>query len=391
MLSVFHKLSVSTKLGLIFTLSLSALILYLILFYQGLKSSVVQEQKQVAKHLSDMGQGVIQSHYQKYRSGILSEAEAKAAALRQMQQMRYGEFGYFWINDVHGVMLMHPHVPELVNTDVSDRTDAKGFYLFRSFVETALQGGGIVEYHWSKPDTTETFPKMSYLSLFEPWGWVLGTGIYVDEMEKEIQEYAENAISIVVLFIVFFSLLSTYFIRGLVNQLNSAAIRDPLTSLYSRRYLIESTPTLERKAFRHQDQILSVIYIDVDLFKQINDRYGHHKGDQVLTFIGESIQQASRPDDICVRFGGEEFLIVTFSARHETAEVLMERIAKRVSEHEFQRGNQVFSVTLSAGIARHRRTETLEETIKRADHCLYRAKESGRNNTVVEEPSSALG
>jgi len=384
MWTAFSKLKIRTKLGIIFVLSVGGLVVSLGLFYQGLKASFVEEQKQQAQHMSQAGISLLNHYLALSETSVLSEDDAQRKALMVLESISFGSSGYFWVNSAKGQVLMHPYVQEIVNESVVDEPDARGVFLHKEFISVAQSGGGFVEYYWPKPHTTKYFPKMSYIEYFAPWGWVVGTGVYIDEMEQQIHDYAKKAIGIVLLFTLLLTIASLFLIRSLVHQLNISAIRDPLTLLYTRRYLSESEPDLIKRSQRHQQMYLSIIYMDIDHFKRINDNYGHDKGDQVIAFVGETISSLSRPEDVCVRYGGEEFLVVTMSEHEHSAQRLVERIRNQVSLKRFKHGDTCFSITLSAGIAVHNKSDLLKTTITRADAHLYEAKLGGRNAVVCD-------
>src|SRR5690606_17952817 len=90
---------------------------------------------------------------------------------------------YFWINDMHPTMIMHPFKPELDGTDLTDDADPDGKHLFVEFVKAVeAAGAGFVDYQWPKPGADAPQPKISYVAGYEPWGWVIGSGVYVDDV-----------------------------------------------------------------------------------------------------------------------------------------------------------------------------------------------------------------
>ncbi|MBU1884498.1 methyl-accepting chemotaxis protein [bacterium] len=108
-------------------------------------------------------------------------------ALRAVSEMRFGESGYFWINDTSPKMIIHPIKPELNGKDLSDFKDPNGIYLFKEMVNIAVKNSsGMVKYYWSKPGFDKPQPKMSYVELFKPWGWIIGTGEYIDNIETQV-------------------------------------------------------------------------------------------------------------------------------------------------------------------------------------------------------------
>ncbi len=115
-------------------------------------------------------------------------ATLKAEALDQIANIRLSDGNYFWINDLTPVMVMHPIAKDLIGKNLADNTDTKGKKLFAEMAQVArTQGEGTVDYHWSKPGQQGDFPKLSYVKLFEPWGWVIGMGVYMDEVDAGIQ------------------------------------------------------------------------------------------------------------------------------------------------------------------------------------------------------------
>ena len=155
---------------------------------------------------------------------------------------------------------------------------------------------------------------------------------------------------------------------------------DPLTGLANRRFLSERLPLDISAALRH-GRPLSLIMLDLDHFKSINDDYGHAVGDQVLKAVGGILSVHCRLEDLGVRFGGEEFLVLLPHTALREAENMAERIRLAISHKEvLPDGRQI---TASLGATEFIAKDTPDSFIKRADDALYRAKSSGRNRTVT--------
>lgn len=182
------------------------------------------------------------------------------------------------------------------------------------------------------------------------------------------------------IFMIMAFLIANYFIK----QLEGLAIRDHLTGLFTKRFLKETLPLILKKHKRNKKQALAAIFIDIDHFKKVNDRYGHSCGDQVLSQIAKTIQEKTRPEDLCIRYGGEEFVVVGFFNDEPSLVRFTQRIRMAVSELPFMNNNVEFYVTVSAGITTHHDDESFENTLNRADEKLYQAKEKGRNCIVIE-------
>ena len=176
----------------------------------------------------------------------------------------------------------------------------------------------------------------------------------------------------------------------LVKRLNEAqthlkqmAITDELTGLHNRRYIVER---LEHEFHRSKrsGKPLSLIMLDVDHFKQINDAYGHLFGDVVLRVIGARIKTRLRRHDMLGRVGGEEFLVVCPDSSLEDSILVAERIRSAVHGEEISDGVHRVSVALSAGVTAQSDDDvSSDKTLSRADTALYKAKEEGRNRVVV--------
>ena len=157
---------------------------------------------------------------------------------------------------------------------------------------------------------------------------------------------------------------------------------DGLTKLYNKRYFDENLKT-EIIMSSNLDTPLSLLILDLDDFKKVNDVYGHPAGDQVLVRLGEIIRDSVRDNDCGCRYGGEEFVVILPGTDKDKAMDVGERIRRAVCADTFSTAdNKKFSVTVSMGLARLNRGETGTELIERADQALYRAKREGKNRIV---------
>jgi len=164
------------------------------------------------------------------------------------------------------------------------------------------------------------------------------------------------------------------------EELEQLAIRDTLTGLYNRRKLDTSFAREVERAARY-GRPLSVIMVDVDYFKAVNDTHGHPVGDAVLIETARLLQAALRTSDILGRWGGEEFLIICPETPIETAVPLAERLRSDYEQCEFSGAGHL---TASFGVAAHRAGHHVEDILLGADKALYQAKKSGRNRVEQE-------
>jgi diguanylate cyclase (GGDEF)-like protein/hemerythrin-like metal-binding protein/PAS domain S-box-containing protein len=169
-------------------------------------------------------------------------------------------------------------------------------------------------------------------------------------------------------------------LRRKVAELEHQVMTDRLTGTWNRRYF-DITARTEMSRSRRYRQPLSLVMFDIDHFKGINDRFGHPAGDSVLVALTQIVKKCIRSLDSLVRWGGEEFVLLTPVTALRGAEALTEKLRHAVANSEF---SGVGRVTVSLGTAEYRLEETLETWIARADRALYAAKATGRNRAVSD-------
>ncbi|MDT8375679.1 MAG: sensor domain-containing diguanylate cyclase [Mariprofundaceae bacterium] len=173
-------------------------------------------------------------------------------------------------------------------------------------------------------------------------------------------------------------------LKALNRELEALAVTDGLTGVYNRRYFNQAIVRECQLAQRH-GRPTSLIMLDIDQFKQINDRYGHQAGDYVIMALSEVLRHTVRNSDILARPGGDEFTVLSTVATLEQARLLAGRLRKNVEKHAFTYASEPVPVTISLGVAEWNDgmdTDGLA-LIKHADNALYRAKSEGRNRVCV--------
>ncbi|MBP2300565.1 diguanylate cyclase [Azospirillum picis] len=172
--------------------------------------------------------------------------------------------------------------------------------------------------------------------------------------------------------------------RRMTLALHTASLTDPLTDLPNRRHMIERLEA-ELAQDAHRDGGaggaggLALIMLDIDHFKAVNDELGHAVGDLVLVELASLLRRNLRGNDLCARWGGEEFLILLAGANQSQAETVAEKLRELVERHAVLYGERVVRVTLSLGVATHRAGWSADASIQAADDALYAAKRAGRN------------
>jgi diguanylate cyclase (GGDEF)-like protein len=196
----------------------------------------------------------------------------------------------------------------------------------------------------------------------------------------EVAEFA--AMFTLAVLVALLLLVNLYFRWAHADDLIQAALRDPLTGLNTRLYMKDWCEGAVSAHNRDPGTGFGLVVFDLDLFKKINDVYGHLAGDAVLRGVGEIVRSTIRGNDLAVRFGGEEIAVFARCANLAEATALAERIRQRVVQTEFAASTVRMPVTLSGGVAYHEAGETLDALFARADAKLYEAKKLGRNRIV---------
>ena len=219
MFQVLENLSIRNKIWLMLSLFISAIIAGSIIDVSSIRSTLWAEKQLKTRHLVETAYSVLNHYYDLQKAGTLTEAVARTEAINTIRALRYEEKEYFWLNDLgkpFPTMIMHPTVPALDGkvldaekfncaTSQSFGDDAAPIEtggrknLFVAMVEVVDKSGkGYVTYNWPKPKeggvTEELFPKLSYVKKFEPWGWMIGSGIYVDDVDAAIRAQVWNNI-----------------------------------------------------------------------------------------------------------------------------------------------------------------------------------------------------
>lgn len=231
--------------------SLLAIVLFIVsiwgMLLPTIELTLVDRKRDMIRELTNTALSLLATAEREERAGLLSREQAQQKAKENIQSLRYGKDGkdYFWIQDLQPQMLMHPYRPDLDGKDVSDFTDPRGVRIFVQFAQIVRQQDeGFVEYVWQwKDDPERMAAKESYVRGFKPWSWVIGTGMYIDDVELEIKRIEQNIVYLLVgiVALVFAVLLSN--VRQVLSMERKR--RDMQTNLQQaeQRYrtLIEAT------------------------------------------------------------------------------------------------------------------------------------------------------
>ena len=175
--------------------------------------------------------------------------------------------------------------------------------------------------------------------------------------------------------------------KRLMESLRDSTLRDPMTGLHNRRFLEEYVETLVASVQRKRTHA-TIMMLDLDYFKMVNDTHGHDAGDAVLKALSGILRQAVRASDLVIRYGGEEFMVILLDAEGEAAEKVAENIRVAVENLKVQIAGVVLQKTISIGLSDFPTdSDTFWQAVKFADIALYQAKERGRNRIVRFNPS----
>ncbi|WP_429099206.1 methyl-accepting chemotaxis protein [Aeromonas rivipollensis] len=220
---MLRQWSIGRRLSLVTLMVLALLGLLLFFCLQIYQQGLMGEKSRQTRAQVETAYSLVAGFEARVRKGELDEGRAKVEALAAIKGLRYGEEDYFWINDSHPTMVMHPMKPELDGKDLSGVEDKQGLRLFVAFADLAkAQGAGEVAYYWPKPGVEEPVRKISYIKRFAPWDWIIGTGVYVDDVEAQYQEVLRTLLGIgLVLAILLFAVVGLI-VRSIVVPLSQS-------------------------------------------------------------------------------------------------------------------------------------------------------------------------
>lgn len=214
-MNIFSNLKIRTKLFIIPLITALALTIAVFAYILPLFEHHIMDEKRIAtRHVVEMASSILADIDSQATKNNTPPDEARKQAAERLSALRYEEKEYVWVNDLSPKMIMHPYKPELNGTDLSDNKDPDGKKLFVEMVQVCKEKqGGFVSYSWAKPGENKPVPKISYVKLYAPWGWVVGSGIYVDDVYKEIAVIRWILLGSDLLFVIFMMLLSLYISR----------------------------------------------------------------------------------------------------------------------------------------------------------------------------------
>ncbi|WP_277591095.1 methyl-accepting chemotaxis protein [Pseudomonas chlororaphis] len=223
-----RRMSISRRLWLILIVAVLMLMTLGMLMLKQIRDDLYQAKAQKTQHVVQTANGVLVYFQGLESAGSLDRATAQKQALSAIRNLRYDQSDYFWINDLTPVMVMHPTNPKLDGQNLAAIRDPDGFAVFNEMVAIAkAKGAGMVNYRWPKPGASEPVQKTSYVQLFQPWGWIIGSGVYIDDVQTEFRSQVVKAsvggIAIALLMALLVLLIARSIVRPLQETVHAMA------------------------------------------------------------------------------------------------------------------------------------------------------------------------
>lgn len=235
-----HKFFLSIVFPSILAIGLFILSIFFVII-PSFEDAIMERKKEMISELTNTAWSLLEEFDQEYKKQNLSLEDAQQLAASRIRQIRYGHENkdYFWITNLHPIMIMHPYTSELIGSDLANYEDPNGKKLFVEATElVAKEGEGFIEYMWQwKDDSTRIVSKLSYVRGFEPWGWIIGTGIYLEDVREEISILKKRLLRL------------SLFITLLITTILSFVIRQSL-SIENKRKNAEAKLLLSRQKYK---------------------------------------------------------------------------------------------------------------------------------------------
>jgi len=399
-----------------------------------LRNSLMQDRISEVKHLLEAGYSTVAMYHDQAVKGLLTDADARRAAVIALRSMRYDEKNYYCIWDLNGTGVAHGGRPELEGKTFLNSPDADKNPVVASMVGKLLDVAksdkkeGALSYWIPKAGQTVPLEKVAYTRLFEPWGWSISTGAYIDDIEAAFRSRALSALWVFIGLISVASALTFMIGRDLAQAINrlsgrvasvakgelegevpdvergdevgamarsllvlrdtsreAAELRlDQLTGLPTRKLLMDQLKRAKTFSARSANYN-GLMLIDLDKFKLLNDTHGHDIGDMMLREVARRLSVNLREGDIVARLGGDEFVLVLVNIGHteKEAAAAAETVGKKLLallNQPYHLGSVTHVSGASIGITLFKGDgTTADDLLKQADLAMYKSKDSGRN------------
>lgn len=347
------------------------------------------------------------------------EEDIKEKLLQWITDVRFGEHGYIFLLDEYGNTLAHYNKDKIEPTKYSKENPNQGS-LTQEMLSLAQRGGGFIQYVSTfKPSSVKNTEKLSFIKGYSDWGWVIGTGVYtndnkwlLEEKEAVLLEQNKRELSKILLLTLSLAFLLTALslvlswyvgmrfsefkkrirsdftlLEKTKNEMQHMALHDALTQL-PNRLMLESKIEFGIQHAREKGQSLAVMFVDLDDFKKINDRFGHEVGDILLQSISHKFSNLLEHDDIVSRFGGDEFVFCFPSLNSKSEAENKLREIQSVFNQNFDINGKSITTSCSVGITMYPDdADNSLDLISKADIVLYKSKEKHKGGALFFDQS----
>jgi diguanylate cyclase (GGDEF)-like protein len=411
MISV-ERMPVGTRLVVAGVAILLGMLLIAVYTLVQIRSDALAAHSERIRDLVETSRGMVGNYLKLEREHKLSRADAQHQAEEALRGLRFGANDYFFIYDFDGRALMVAGNQQIEGEIMLGKTDKRGFKLWDAFVEIGKgPGRGYVEYWFPRAGQQEPLPKLAYLAAIPEWQWIVGTGVYVDDVDHAVMRAGLRYGALFLLVLVLVSAVAYFVSRRIVThlggevrdaegkihhylalfsdlsalkahqtQLEHMAHFDALTELPNRVLLADRLHQAMIQAER-RGQRLAVAYLDLDGFKAINDVHGHTLGDQLLIALASRMKQTLREGDTLARMGGDEFVAVFPDLRDAEESLPMLGRLLSAAAQPVPMAGRMLQVSASLGVSFYPQAEPVDadQLMRQADQAMYQAKLAGKN------------
>lgn len=326
----------------------------------------------------------------------------------EIRNQKFVDNSHIWVNEVvnyeggqdYAIRRIHPNLIHTEGTYLSTETkDVKGNLPYLEELEGIKKNGELfLNYYFKELNSFQISEKITYAKLYKDYNWIIVMGTHLNEINNYIritndEIYASSSETIIrLLRYIFIVLLLGFSIIHLMGRkrlidstksLENEVNLDVLTGAYSRRYG-EKILKVFFKQYKSTGKNSVVMMFDVDNFKQINDKYGHHMGDIALKEVIKTINSTIRSSDQLIRWGGDEFIGIFQNLEEDYITGLGEKLLEKTSSLQISVRDEMISVTISMGFSIFRDSDdSYTDAIKRADNAMYMSKEQGKNEVNI--------
>ena len=341
-----------------------------------IEDKMMEGKQEATKNVVEVAYNVLHDYGEKVKKGEMTLEVAQARAKEDIKDVRYKGKEYFWINDLHPRMVMHPIKPELDGKDLTENKDPKGKHLFVEFVKVSKEkGGGFVDYMWPMPGKSDPVPKVSYVKLYEPWGWIIGSGIYVDDVRSDMAKLRWGVLAGTLLFALFTLSLAFSVGLGIVRPLQNV-----MTSLDD---IAEGEGDLTRRIkITREDESGALAHSFNTFVEKLQGIIGQvaHNAAQVAAAAGQ-VQSASRHmADGAEQMAGQAGTVATASEEMAATSVEIARNCISLAD-----GSRTASHTAESG------AEVVQETVTVMNRIAERVTSAARTVESLGARSDQIG